>query len=163
MRSIIFTSFLCVAGMAQAQMPEGCFGRAYSSDHLEAREGQHVAALMLRVGAADQSQLADIYARIRDVVGGADAGDYREYLYCAEFDGQPGCGGECDGGFFTLVKEAEAGLLIETDYLRLVGAEPAEGCGGFGDLAEQGKLTRYALAPLPDAACDIVFGPAEGS
>ncbi|MCP4818056.1 MAG: hypothetical protein GY883_02630 [Shimia sp.] len=154
------------AGGAQAVGPElGCYTRDYSDAHLakyprqivdwmtlwvhEDEDGHPMASMT--VGFADQGHVAGT------AFGGQMAS---QFLVCLDIEGVPACGVECDGGYFTVVKDSADSMTIETSYL-MVG--DVDSCGGAVDLAEvQGQAVRYKLNRVESGMCVSGEMPDEG-
>jgi len=116
-------------------LPEGCFERAYTAEHLAADPGQTVSRLTVGIlHNADGEHLigeAAVSAVFRD-----EGTRYDQYLVCwepgPEDAGAPAgaiaCGVECDGGrFYAWEKDAER-ILLRTQGFLVSGdcSEPGE-------------------------------------
>ena len=89
-----------------------CYGRSYSSDHLNSHPEQRVTMLAIAPDFAIAHPMIGLW--IVGSVRGVPGGDIEGYAYCE--NGAPGqldCGMEGDAGSFTLSAAKNGGVLIE--------------------------------------------------
>ena len=155
--AVVATGVAFGAGVALAEGPQhGCYMRDYSEAHLAKHPTQIVDWMTLWVYEdEDRDTMANMtvgFARQGNVRGTVFAGEtVSQALVCFDMDGVPGCGVECDGGYFTVERDQADGMTIETRYL-LVG--DTDECGGAVDLAEvEGQAVRYRLNRVDSGQC----------
>ncbi|MFQ6553177.1 hypothetical protein AAD018_012645 [Aestuariibius insulae] len=159
MRSIICISVGLCAGSAGALPEPGCYVRVYGERHLAENPDQVVAAMRLRLGddigsssfsgAEIEAVFADQGHAVKDGFGGRVLS---QSLLCWERNGATGCGVECDGGTFDILRQEDGILEIRTESLT-IGRH--DDCGGTSILAEaEGDPVTYRLFQVADAACE---------
>ncbi|MCL4068642.1 hypothetical protein M3484_18925 [Pseudomonas sp. GX19020] len=148
---------------AGARIPQGCFARDYTADHLAKTPKQHIAALRISLGPDPWGNgfiSAIVTGRFSDQGRARSEGfskhSFRQAAFCGESGGKTTCQVECDGGSFTIRSARGDSLEIETSSFTLevpdVGDET--GCGGLSDLVEAGSAkTIYRLTRAPASAC----------
>ncbi|WP_283178466.1 hypothetical protein [Gemmobacter sp. 24YEA27] len=148
---------------AEARIPQGCFARDYTADHLAKTPRQHIASLRISLGPDPWGNgfiSAIVTGRFSDQGRARSEGfsdrSFRQAAFCGETGGKTTCQVECDGGSFTIRSARGDSLEIETSSftLEVPGAGAEEGCGGLSDLAETGSAkTTYRLTRAPASAC----------
>lgn len=157
MRQFSMLTLACLlAGPVDAQtVPDGCFMREYTQDHLDRNPNQVVRRISILFAPHDQLVSAEIEVLMADQGHAArdGFGDMRMSEWAANFNGPMKFGIECDGGGFEVIAQDADGLTIETGYVRVA----LDGCSGDNTsttLAEvEGELTRYRLERREVAAC----------
>ena len=158
--------------LAQAQTgPEpGCFERVYTPAHLAAHPDQVVARMVLQIldfkhdYGTDRVANMAVWTADQGHAAAAGKGNRRfdQILICWKGDDGAGCSVECDGGWFTVVKQDDSGLTFETTGL-VVGDTEDEGCGGNINIAERiGQPVRYRLDTAEPRVCTAAFPPENG-
>ena len=146
---------LVAAAPALAE-PEGCYHRTYDAAHLAAHPEQVVEAISMNF-TRDQYGLnvgLDVIAADGGHVGALGLGGqhFDQSLFCYQ-DDPVACAVDCDGGSFTVIREAGDVLDIRTETLT-VGA--TEECGGAINIAERvGEPTIYRLYKSAPEACVV--------
>lgn len=161
MRSIIFTSLLVMAStvpaLAADDLREGCYLRDYSDAHLAKNPHQIVKWIRMKVHRDSyDDKVVDLDVFLADQGHVAQSGHggqvLDQTLHCWQSDARTGCGVDCDGGSFRVLRNDDNSLLVETEYL-MVG--DTESCGGAVDLAEvQGQPVRYLLNRVDPDYCE---------
>lgn len=160
---VLVAALLLAAGGARAEVPEGCFIRDYSAEHLAKNPNQHVATLRLRFyRAEDGTDWVAVTGRFTDR-GRARLDDvedaaFNQGAFCLDRGRSVRCQVECDAGNFDIRALRGDTLEIETRGftldLRDADGSMEEGCGGYSDLAELGSAkTIYRLTRAPISAC----------
>ncbi|WP_370208928.1 hypothetical protein [Pararhodobacter marinus] len=140
-------------------LPQGCFAREYSAQHLAEHPGQGVAALRLwffhesddpaSSAALVEARMADQGQGARDGVGGEVL---TQYALC---DADGACFVECDGGTFETQRLPDGDLHLTTRFFAL---GEGDACGGGSDLAERpGEETRYRLSAAAPEICQALW------
>jgi len=145
--AVLFAALLA-ASAAAAQVPEGCFARDYSPEHLAANPGQVVAKMRLSVydGVADIAVILSDRPDLRaaGLAGGAEFAA----LDCQEF----GCVSICGDGYFRLDGQDASSITIEVWDLMTMGQGAT--CEARINLSERpGAPTRYRLDYLGPEPC----------
>jgi len=145
---------------AQSALPQGCYVRDYSAEHLAKNPNQVVdrISVSFRQNAGDKVAQMSVLTADQGHAGADGHGGqlFAQYLYC--FAGNGGaknwtCSVECDGGSMEITRVDGKILEFRTDYL-LVGE--IDECGGAVDLAEVvGQRVIYRLNRVADSQCVI--------
>jgi len=161
MKAVLRGFALSVAMLAEPVMaqgvPEGCYVRDYSASHLAEQPAQVVDWMQLWVyseeGFNRQANMLVGFSNQGHVAKTKHAGRVLDqYLSCFEYDGRRGCSVACDGGSFTVTRDAGDSMTIETRYL-MVGE--TDTCGGAVDLAEKpGQSVKYKLYRADASQCE---------
>ncbi len=150
---------LALAAPAMAQdLPQGCFARDYSADHLKKNPRQNVASL--RLNFLKGTEMSGGAPTLEVIVRLADQGRARaegmggamltQTAYCFEDGGKWTCGVECDGGIMEIGRIKGDTLDVQTNNFWVGNTDE---CGGAFDLAEGNGTTTYRLQKAAASAC----------
>lgn len=139
---------------AEAGVPL-CYGREYSTEHLEKHPKQTVRSFRAKlVKDATDPDYLNQYIEVEAVLKGEKNYNklYRSFLVCDPARGE--CGVECDGGSVKVSGDTEGKLRIENNGFLLEG-----GCGGEEDTVvlkpSPGGDDVFQLYKLPAEYCQL--------
>ncbi len=139
-------------------LPQGCFARDYTADHLKKNPRQNVASLRLNFlkgtemsgGAPTMEVIVRLADQGRARAEGMGGQMLTQTAYCFESGGTWTCGVECDSGIMEIGRLSGDTLEVRTDYFWVGDTDE---CGGAFDLAEDNGTTTYRVKKAAASAC----------
>lgn len=177
MRNIICISVILASTASVAQdMPDGCYQRIYSAEHLRDNPDQTVSELTMEFGQfsaffdldedLQDTPVVRVEALMASIPSTTESGTagrrFSSVLFCGQHrrhrldpewmqDGAVSCSGECDGGTFQVVSANETEMLIRTQGVRLTACGEMDGFAMLKD--DQDGPTTYKLFAAPAESC----------